>query len=117
MAGRRRNEQVDIETALFTTSGRDQDFLRSMAEAAGASSTDSGRRTGMWPNAVGNYRTRLMDAGLIEPAGYGLVDFAIPGLREYMASHPPRPYEQASTLMDTGIASVSIFRAVVHGPL
>ncbi|KRE48844.1 hypothetical protein ASG92_26745 [Arthrobacter sp. Soil736] len=89
-----------------------------MAEAAGASSTtDSGRRTGMWPNAVGNYRTRLMDAGLIEPAGYGLVDFALPGLREYMASHPPRPYEQASTLMDTGTASVSIFRAVVQGPL
>ena len=91
MAGRRRNERVVIEAALFTTSGRDQDFLRSMAEAAGASSTtDSGRRTGMWPNAVGNYRTRLMDAGLIEPAGYGPVDFAIPGLREYMASHPPR---------------------------
>lgn len=91
MAVRRRNERVVIEAALFTTSGRDQDFLRSMAEAAGASSTtDCGRRTGMRSNAVGNYRMRLMDAGLIEPAGYGPVDFAIPGLREYMASHPPR---------------------------
>lgn len=91
LAGRRRNERVVIEAALSTTSGRDQDFLRAMAEDTGASSTtDIGRRTGMRPNAVGNYRTRLLDAGLIEPAGHGLVDFAIPGLREYMTSHPPR---------------------------
>lgn len=58
-----------------------------------------------------------MNAGLIEPTGYGLVDFAIPGLREYMPQHPPRPYEQASSLMDTGTASVSVFQAVVRGPL
>ncbi|UKA53435.1 ATP-binding protein [Arthrobacter sp. FW305-BF8] len=91
LAGRRRNERVVIEAALSTTSARDQDFLRAMAKDPGASSaTDIGRRTGMRPNAVGNYRTRLMDAGLIEPAGYGLVDFAIPGLREYMTSHPSR---------------------------
>lgn len=44
--------------------------------------------TEMRLNAVGNYRTRLMDAGHIEPAGYGLVLFAIPGLREYMTAHP-----------------------------
>lgn len=45
-------------SGTFTTSGRDQDFLRSMAEAAGASSTtDRGRRTGMWRNAVSHYRT------------------------------------------------------------
>ncbi|WP_395405430.1 ATP-binding protein (plasmid) [Arthrobacter sp. UC242_113] len=90
-AARRRNERVVIEAALSTTSGRDQDFLRAMAEDSGPSSTmDIGRRTGMRPNAVGNYRTRLLDAGLIEPAGYGLVDFAIPGLREYMTSHASR---------------------------
>ncbi|MHC6220503.1 ATP-binding protein [Arthrobacter sp. MMS24-S77] len=88
-AGRRRNERVVIEAALSTTSGRDRDFLQAMAEDPGPSSTaDIGRRTGMRPNAVGNYRTRLMDAGLIEAAGYGLVDFAIPGLREYMTAGP-----------------------------
>lgn len=90
-AGRRRNERVVIEAALSTTSGRDRDFLHAMAEDPGPSSTaDIGRRTGMRPNAVGNYRTRLMDAGLIEAAGYGLVDFAIPGLREYMTARPAR---------------------------
>lgn len=88
-AARRRNERVVIEAALSTTSGRDRDFLQAMAEDRRASSTtDIGARTGMRPNAVGNYRTRLMDAGLIEPAGHGLVDFAIPGLREYLTSHP-----------------------------
>ncbi|SFT52348.1 ATP-binding protein [Arthrobacter sp. ov118] len=90
-AARRRNERVVIEAALSTASGRDRDFLQAMSEDPGASSTtDIGRRTGMRPNAVGNYRTRLIDAGLIEPAGYGLVDFAIPGLREYMTSHPAK---------------------------
>lgn len=69
----------------LTTSGRDRDFLQAMAEDSGPSSTTGiGKRTGMRPNAVGNYRTRLVDAGLIEPAGHGLVDFAIPGLREYL---------------------------------
>jgi AAA ATPase domain len=86
-AARRRNERVVIEAALSTTSGRDRDFLQAMAEDTGASSaTDIGARTGMRPNAVGNYRTRLIDAGLVEPAGYGRVDFAIPGLREYLTS-------------------------------
>ena len=90
-AARRRNERVVIEAALSTTSGRDRDFLRAMVEDSGPSSTaDIGTRTGMRPNAVGNYRTRLIDAGLIEPTGYGVVDFAIPGLREYLCSHPAK---------------------------
>jgi len=43
-----------------------------------------GPRMGAKPNTVGNDRTRLIDAGLIEPAGYGLVRFTIPGLREHV---------------------------------
>ncbi len=31
---------------------------------------------------VGMYRQRLLDAGLIEPAGWGLVDYAVPGVAE-----------------------------------
>ncbi len=34
---------------------------------------------------VGVYRQRLIDAGLIEPAGWGLVDFAIPGVADAVA--------------------------------
>jgi hypothetical protein len=88
-AARRRNARVVIEAALSTTSGRDRDFLQAMAEDPGPSSTtDIGTRTRMRPNAVGNYRTRLIDAGLIESVRYGVVDFAIPGLREYLTTHP-----------------------------
>ena len=91
MAARRRNERLVIEAALSTTSDRDKDFLQAMADDEGPSSTiDIGKRTGMRPNAVGNYRTRLLDAGLIEAVAHGSVDFAIPGLREYLrarASH------------------------------
>ncbi|WP_245827880.1 hypothetical protein [Sinomonas mesophila] len=39
-------------------------------------------------NTVSNYRARLIEAGLIEQAGYGRVDFAIPGLREYLRARP-----------------------------
>ncbi|MGX5357496.1 AAA family ATPase [Kocuria sp. KH4] len=84
-AARRRNERVVIEAALATASPRDLDVLRAMAEDDGPSTAgDIGARIGARPNTVGNYRTRLIDAGLIEPAGYGLVRFAIPGLREHL---------------------------------
>ena len=36
------------------------------------------------PNVVSKYRKRLIAAGLIESAGYGKVDLAIPGLRQYL---------------------------------
>ena len=35
-------------------------------------------------NVISKYRNRLIAAGLIESAGYGKVDFAIPGLRQYL---------------------------------
>jgi len=35
-------------------------------------------------NLVANYRSRLLAAGLIEAAGHGKVDFAIPGLRQHL---------------------------------
>jgi hypothetical protein len=84
-AARRRNGRVVIEAALSTASRRDLDFLEAMAEDDGPSTTgDIGTRIQARPNTVGNYRIRLIDAGLIEPAGYGLVRFAIPGLREHL---------------------------------
>lgn len=82
---RRRNDRVVVDAALSTASRRDLDFLRAMAEDEGPSSAgDIGVRMGARPDTVGNYRIRLIDAGLIEPAGYGLVRFAIPGLREHL---------------------------------
>lgn len=50
------NGRVVIEVAPSTTSGRDLDFLKAMVEGSGPSSTlDIGRRTGLRPNAVGDY--------------------------------------------------------------
>lgn len=57
-----------------------------MIEDEGHHPRPTGRQTGLRPNAVGNYRTRLLDAGLMESVGYGAVDFAIPGLCEFLTT-------------------------------
>jgi hypothetical protein len=33
------------------------------------------------------YRVRLIEAELIEPAGHGYIDFAVPYLRDYLREH------------------------------
>ena len=86
-AARRRNTRMVIEAALASVSPKDREFLQAMAEDDGPSRTaDIGQRLGDARNTVGNYRARLIDAGLIEPVGHGLVNFAIPGLREHLQS-------------------------------
>lgn len=88
-AANRRNERTVIEAALSTASPKDLEFLHAMAQDdTAAAAGDIGRRLGAKSNLVANYRTRLLDAGLIEPAGHGNVDFAIPGLRQYLRSRP-----------------------------
>ncbi|WP_449407559.1 hypothetical protein [Microbacterium maritypicum] len=47
-------------------------------------SADIGRRLGDKKNTISNYRARLIDAGLVQPAGRGRLDFALPGLREHL---------------------------------
>ncbi len=84
-AAHRKNTSV-VSTALAAASNKDIAFLQAMTEDAGPSSTaDIGKRLGNSKNTVGNYRSRLIDAGLIQPAGRGFLEFAIPGLREYIA--------------------------------
>lgn len=83
-AARRRHSRMVVSAALAGASPKDLEFLRAMADDDGPSRTaDIGHRLGSARNSVGNYRARLIDAGLIEPAGHGLVEFAIPGLREH----------------------------------
>lgn len=86
-AARRRNSRMVIGTALAAATPKDLEFLRAMAEDDGPSRTaDIGRRLGDARNTIGNYRARLIDAGLIESVGHGLINFAIPGLRNYLRS-------------------------------
>lgn len=84
-AAGRRHEMTVIEAALSTASEKDKDFLRAMAEDDGAvAAGDIGKRLNAKSNVVANYRARLIAGGLIEAPAYGKVDFAIPGLREYL---------------------------------
>jgi hypothetical protein len=88
-AGIRRNERVVIEAALATASAKDREFLHAMSTDDGPSTTaDIIHRTGSRPTLVAKYRNRLIDAGLIESTGHGKVDYAIPGLREYLRKNP-----------------------------
>ena len=85
----RRNERVVIEAALATASAKDLEFLHAMAIDDGTTTTaDLIQRTGSRPTLVAKYRTRLLAAGLVESAGHGKVDFAIPGLRQYLRKTP-----------------------------
>jgi len=87
-AAHRRNARTVIEAALAAASPKDLDFLHAMAEDDGPSTAaDIGRRIASRTNVVANYRARLLAAGLIEAAGHGKVDFAIPGLREHLRKH------------------------------
>jgi hypothetical protein len=44
-------------------------------------------RLGADANYVGQYRLRLISAGLVEPAGHGRVEFTLPYLRDYLREH------------------------------
>jgi hypothetical protein len=84
-AAQRRNTLVVVESALSDISDRDREFLDAMAAQDGPSAAGQiGAILKAKPNVVSKYRNRLIAAGLIESAGYGKVDFAIPGLRQYL---------------------------------
>ena len=84
-AAQRRNTLVVVESALSDISDKDREFLDAMALQDGPSAAGLiGNIMTAKPNVVSKYRKRLIAAGLIESAGYGKVDFAIPGLRQYL---------------------------------
>ncbi|MBO0769691.1 MAG: hypothetical protein J2O48_13490, partial [Solirubrobacterales bacterium] len=71
--------------ALAGCSDVDRAFLEAMAEDDGPSATRVIAERLQVTRAYANvYRTRLLEAQLIEVAGRGRVDFAIPYLREYV---------------------------------
>ena len=71
--------------AVQALSPTDRRYLQAMAGDDGVStSADIAARLGMTPQNVGQYRARLIDEGMIEPAGHGLVRFTAPLLREYI---------------------------------
>lgn len=62
-----------------------RDYLRAMALDDGASSTgEIAARLGVSMQYQNVYRHRLIEGELIRPAGYGLVDYALPYLRDHL---------------------------------
>ncbi|MDO5494582.1 MAG: AAA family ATPase [bacterium] len=74
--------------ALRSLSEVDRTFLVAMSHDEGPSRTsDLAQRMGKSAQYTSVYRQRLINAGMVQPVGHGTVDFAIPGLREYLRDH------------------------------
>ncbi|VXC40936.1 hypothetical protein ARTHRO9V_280023 [Arthrobacter sp. 9V] len=85
----RRNEGVIIGAALAADSAKDREFLHAVSIDDGPSTAaDIIHRTGSRLALIAKYRNRFLDAGLIESSGHGKVDYALPGLREYLRKNP-----------------------------
>lgn len=86
---RRRMGATVLQSAYSALSDVDQSYLLAMAEDDGPSSTTAiAERLGV--NAVygGQYRLRLLAAGVIETTSRGYVDFAVPTFREFLRDTP-----------------------------
>lgn len=84
----RRIGSLVFEPALNDLSAVDRTFLLNMASDDGSSKmADLATRMNTDANYVSQYRLRLIAAGLIEPAGRGLVTFTLPHLREWLRDH------------------------------
>ena len=82
-----------LQPALSDLSNVDRTYLLKMAEDTSASRVnDIAERLGRPQKYAGVYRRRLLDAGMITEAGRGRVDFAVPGLREYLREHAASIY-------------------------
>ena len=80
-----------IEPALRGLSPMSLAFLLAMAEDDGPSTVAGiAGRLGKDASYVNTYRTRLIDARIIESAGWGLVDLAIPYTRVYLRENRNR---------------------------
>lgn len=78
--------ETDVcETTLAALSEMDLVFLRAMSVDEGSSKTaDVAKRMGVSVDYAQKYRKRLIDAGVIEPASWGSVSYAVPYLADYL---------------------------------
>ena len=79
------------EPAVNDLSDKDRDFVLAMAEDDGPSAiADIQERRGRDHGWVSRYRSRLLVAGIVEPAGRGRLRFALPYLAEFVRTHRDR---------------------------
>jgi hypothetical protein len=87
-AARRRLGQLVHAPALAEASDIDKSFLLAMSADQGPSQMrDIQARLGVDKNYASQYRLRLIALELVEPAGHGRLDFALPYLRDYLREH------------------------------
>lgn len=87
-AARKRLGSMVLDTALADLSDVDRTFLVKMAVDDGPSRMSSiAERMGESIKYVGVYRHRLIDTGIIRPAGRGQVEFTLPYLAEHLRNH------------------------------
>lgn len=85
----RRMGRLVHEPAVRALSDVDRRFVDAMVVDDGPSRMqDVAQRLGVDASYAGQYRRRLISAGLVAPAGYGKVDLALPYLREHLRRHP-----------------------------
>lgn len=90
-AARKRLGATVHQSAFADLSDVDRTYLLAMAQDDGPSRTaDLADRMGETAGYANVYRTRLIEAGVIEAVDRGLVDFAIPYMREYLREHAAR---------------------------
>lgn len=86
---RRRMGATVLQSAYSALSDVDQSYLLAMAEDEGPSSTAKvAERLGVTTVYGGQYRLRLLAAGVIEATSRGYVDFAVPTFREFLRQSP-----------------------------
>lgn len=100
---RRKVGQLVHASALADLSDVDRSFLAAMSHDDGPSRmADIASRLGVDATYAGQYRLRLIAAEVIEPRGYGRVDFTLPGLRDYLREHAASSYWGPDTALPSG---------------
>lgn len=86
VAAARTFEKDVCETTLAAVSEKDAEFLAAMAgDQLRSRVSDIAERMRVTVDYAQKYRKRLIDAGIIEPAGRGFVRFAVPYLQDYLS--------------------------------
>ncbi len=81
-------EEMDhriLSVAYRSLSRKDREFLAAMAQDEGESrQADVAVRMGVTSGYASEYKRRLVEQGVVEERGRGIVAFAIPGMRDYV---------------------------------
>ena len=78
-------EQRVIRSTIKELSKGDMQFLYAMIQDEGTSKiSDIEQRLGKSHSYTSLYRSRLIEAGVLQPQGRGIISFAIPGLKKYL---------------------------------